>query len=152
LHLLYTGNRNLNFLTGLRPHELKITLMDWEGQTRYAHYDAFSVGAEADKFPLTLGDYSGNAGENSKRAKWSMLLRFMFQGTTTWHTITEGGSAPLTRTTIIGVAMTVPPDVKVAGGMAPAPEPTSTVYTFVDHTLAIGVVSFGTIGEAGATP
>ncbi|ELU16204.1 hypothetical protein CAPTEDRAFT_193954, partial [Capitella teleta] len=56
-------NRNLNFLTGLRSHELKITLMDWEGQTRYAHYDAFSVGAEADKFPLTLGDYSGNAGD-----------------------------------------------------------------------------------------
>ncbi|ELT87313.1 hypothetical protein CAPTEDRAFT_150062 [Capitella teleta] len=60
----WLGNRNLNFLTGLRPHELKITLMDWEGQTRYAHYDAFSVGAEADKFPLTLGDYSGDAGDS----------------------------------------------------------------------------------------
>ncbi|ELU18329.1 hypothetical protein CAPTEDRAFT_112123 [Capitella teleta] len=38
----WLGNRNLNFLTGLRSHELKITLMDWEGQTRYAHYDAFN--------------------------------------------------------------------------------------------------------------
>ncbi|ELU05396.1 hypothetical protein CAPTEDRAFT_105214, partial [Capitella teleta] len=63
------GNRNLNFLTELRPHKLKITLRDWQGQTRYANYGAFSVGPEADKFRLTLGNYSGDAGEDSKRAR-----------------------------------------------------------------------------------
>ncbi|ELU06225.1 hypothetical protein CAPTEDRAFT_109649, partial [Capitella teleta] len=59
----WLGNKNINQLTSQNAHELRINLRDWEGQTAYAHYDAFSVGTEATKFFLTLGAFSGNAGD-----------------------------------------------------------------------------------------
>ncbi|ELT96637.1 hypothetical protein CAPTEDRAFT_93993, partial [Capitella teleta] len=46
-----------------------IDLRDWVGETRYAHYSTFNVGTEADKFLLTIGGYSGDAGENPGRGR-----------------------------------------------------------------------------------
>ncbi|KAJ3605973.1 hypothetical protein NHX12_028016, partial [Muraenolepis orangiensis] len=47
-------------------HELRIDMEDFENSTAYAHYGTFGVGLfsvdpDEDGFPLTVGDYSGNA-------------------------------------------------------------------------------------------
>lgn len=39
-------------------------LVDAEGEKRYAHYSAFSVGSASEGFPLkVLGGYEGDAGD-----------------------------------------------------------------------------------------
>lgn len=47
---------------GLRS-ELRVDLLDADNHTLQAHYDDFRVGREEQFYPLTLGRYSGNAGE-----------------------------------------------------------------------------------------
>lgn len=47
---------------GLRS-ELRVDLLDADNRTLQAHYDDFRVGREEQFYPLTLGRYSGNAGE-----------------------------------------------------------------------------------------
>lgn len=37
-------------------------MSDFEGETRYAKYFTFFVGSPADKYRLTIGGYSGDAG------------------------------------------------------------------------------------------
>ena len=58
------GNDNLHLLTMSVRQILRIDLVDWEGNKRYAEYDNFRVGTEADKYTLiSLGKYSGDAGQ-----------------------------------------------------------------------------------------
>ncbi|XP_061402664.1 fibrinogen-like protein 1 [Musca vetustissima] len=46
------------------PQELMITLRDWENEERYARYDHFVIGSEAEEYALReLGEYSGTAGD-----------------------------------------------------------------------------------------
>ncbi|XP_059043335.1 angiopoietin-related protein 5-like isoform X1 [Mustela lutreola] len=47
---------------GLRS-ELRVDLLDADNHTLQAHYDDFRVGREEQFYPLTLGRYSGNAGD-----------------------------------------------------------------------------------------
>ncbi|XP_044085070.1 uncharacterized protein LOC122892510 isoform X2 [Neovison vison] len=47
---------------GLRS-ELRVDLLDADNRTLQAHYDDFRVGREEQFYPLTLGRYSGNAGD-----------------------------------------------------------------------------------------
>uniref|UniRef100_A0A1I8PRP3 Fibrinogen C-terminal domain-containing protein n=1 Tax=Stomoxys calcitrans TaxID=35570 RepID=A0A1I8PRP3_STOCA len=47
------------------PQELMIILKDFDGQTRYAKYDRFRIGSEAEKYALLeLGQYNGDAGDD----------------------------------------------------------------------------------------
>jgi hypothetical protein len=43
-------------------YELRVDLADWEGNTSYAVYDLFEVGDEVSNYRLTVGKYTGNAG------------------------------------------------------------------------------------------
>ncbi len=35
---------------------------DFEGESRYAHYNHFRIGDESTKYKLAVGDYNGDAG------------------------------------------------------------------------------------------
>ena len=43
-------------------YELRMDLAVWEGNLSYAVYDLFEVGDEVSNYLLTVGKYTGNAG------------------------------------------------------------------------------------------
>ncbi|XP_075149953.1 fibrinogen C domain-containing protein 1-like [Haematobia irritans] len=47
------------------PQELRIIIKDFNGQMRYAHYDLFRIGSEAEKYALLkVENYTGDAGND----------------------------------------------------------------------------------------
>lgn len=61
----FIGLEKLHRLTAIQPHELFVHLEDFEDEMRYAHYDNFRIGSEADAYELSsLGKYDGNAGNS----------------------------------------------------------------------------------------
>ncbi|EDW00929.1 ficolin-2 [Drosophila grimshawi] len=61
----FIGLNKLNALTAATANELYVYLEDFHGQSRFARYDTFAVGNEANRYGLnTLGWYSGNAGDS----------------------------------------------------------------------------------------
>ncbi|XP_073847165.1 ryncolin-4-like [Musca autumnalis] len=61
----FIGLDKLNKLTNSRPYELLIVMEDWENDCRYARYDQFIIGTEAEKYVLkSLGKYSGSAADS----------------------------------------------------------------------------------------
>ena len=65
VNLLYiSGNDYLNDITSQGQYTLRIDMEDFKEERRYAVYSSFAVGAEIDKYKLTLGPYSGNAGND----------------------------------------------------------------------------------------
>jgi len=48
-----------------RKYKLRVELEDFEGEKRYAEYSIFSVKSGTDKYRLTVGGYTGNAGIQS---------------------------------------------------------------------------------------
>ncbi|XP_060912288.1 fibrinogen gamma chain [Labrus mixtus] len=62
----WLGNEKIHQLTAgvTIPTVLRIELVDWEGNTRYADYTMFRVGPEVDNYRLTYGFYlGGDAGD-----------------------------------------------------------------------------------------
>ncbi|XP_063443145.1 angiopoietin-related protein 7-like [Mytilus trossulus] len=62
----WLGNDNIHKLTSSGRYELRVDLSDWEGGTWYAVYKTFKVENESSKYKLTVGDYSGTAGDSLK--------------------------------------------------------------------------------------
>ena len=60
----WAGNELLHRLTKERPMQLRIDLEDFDGNTAYALYNEFQVGAEEDKYRLHVFGYSGTAGDS----------------------------------------------------------------------------------------
>lgn len=66
------GNLNGEFWLGLdkihrltkTKNKLRVDLMDTTGSTAYAEYNMFSVSSERTKYKLSLGTYSGTAGDS----------------------------------------------------------------------------------------
>ncbi|VDI60368.1 Hypothetical predicted protein [Mytilus galloprovincialis] len=56
------GNKYLNFLTSKDKYELRVDLTDTNNKQTYALFQTFIVGDENSKYKLTIGDYSGTAG------------------------------------------------------------------------------------------
>ncbi|XP_045125466.1 ficolin-1-like [Portunus trituberculatus] len=54
----------LHQLTSTTLQQLRIDLHDYEGEHRWAKYGFFHVGAPETKFRLSVGSYSGNAGDS----------------------------------------------------------------------------------------
>ena len=58
------GNDNLHRLTASGDVTLRVDLEDFEGDIRYAEYKTFTVADEADKYRLSIGEYTGTAGDS----------------------------------------------------------------------------------------
>lgn len=61
------GLKQIHALSIQGNYELRIDLEDFENSTAHAQYGTFGVGLfsvdpDDDGYPLTVGDYSGNAG------------------------------------------------------------------------------------------
>ena len=61
----WLGNQNIHRITQQRDYELRIDMMDFEGEWRYAVFSDFKVGNASSNYQLTLGYYhDGNAGNS----------------------------------------------------------------------------------------
>ena len=73
------GLEKLHQMTASQPYELLIVLEDFDESKRYAKYDRFEIGTEAEQYELKkLGSYQGNAGDSlsyHKGSKFSTLDR-----------------------------------------------------------------------------
>ena len=61
----WLGLKKINCLTGAKPvAQLRVDLSDFEGRHKYAYYSHFSVGNPSTNYKLSVGGYSGTAGDS----------------------------------------------------------------------------------------
>ena len=60
----WLGLERIHCLTARGPTEVYIVLEAYDGTTAYAAYDRFSISDSETKYVLTLGTYSGTAGDD----------------------------------------------------------------------------------------
>ncbi|KAM8940014.1 LOW QUALITY PROTEIN: fibrinogen-like protein 1, partial [Pelodytes ibericus] len=60
----WIGNDNLHHLTLQGDYSLRIDLVDFEGQKRFAQYKSFRVGDEQSSYQMSCGEYAGTAGDS----------------------------------------------------------------------------------------
>ena len=60
----WLGNDIIHQITSLGNYMLKILLTDWRNVRSYAEYSVFCVADESDNYELTIGGYSGDAGDS----------------------------------------------------------------------------------------
>ncbi|XP_041709016.2 angiopoietin-1 isoform X2 [Coregonus clupeaformis] len=61
----WLGNEFVFLLTSQRPYNLRVELIDWDGQQAFSHYDCFYIGSEKQNYRLFLKSHSGTAGRQS---------------------------------------------------------------------------------------
>ena len=61
---LWLGLDKINRLTKEQSNTLRVDLGDFDGNTSYAQYTTFSVGDSTTEYTLTVGGYSGTAGDS----------------------------------------------------------------------------------------
>ena len=59
----WIGLETIHNLTQSITYKLRIHLEDFEGNTRYAEYSTFAISDEAHNYTLSIGTYSGTAGD-----------------------------------------------------------------------------------------
>ena len=59
----WLGMDTLNNITSEKDYMLRVEVENFAGEKRYADYDKFTIGDEKQNYKLTLGTYSGNAGD-----------------------------------------------------------------------------------------
>ncbi|KAI8489367.1 hypothetical protein Bbelb_328100 [Branchiostoma belcheri] len=59
----WLGLENMYRLTSQDAYELYIELEDWDSEVKYAKYSSFSVGSSSSNYRLSVGGYSGTAGD-----------------------------------------------------------------------------------------
>jgi len=60
----WLGNDNLHRLTAADDVMLRVDVEDFDDDIRYAEYSTFKVADEDDKYRLSIGGYSGTAGDS----------------------------------------------------------------------------------------
>ena len=60
----WLGLDKIHRLTASRPSELRVEVGDWSGGRAYAKYSSFGVGDEQSLYQLSVGSYSGSAGDS----------------------------------------------------------------------------------------
>ncbi|XP_038069362.1 ficolin-2-like isoform X2 [Patiria miniata] len=63
----WLGNDNLHRLTAQDDYVLRVDLTDFEDDSKYAVYNSFGVADLSDSYRLSLGQYSGTAGDSLTR-------------------------------------------------------------------------------------
>uniref|UniRef100_A0A8W8IQP6 Fibrinogen C-terminal domain-containing protein n=1 Tax=Magallana gigas TaxID=29159 RepID=A0A8W8IQP6_MAGGI len=58
----WLGNEGVHLLTAKTKQELRVDLQKFSGEKAYAKYSRFTVGSESEKYKLSVGGYSGTAG------------------------------------------------------------------------------------------
>ena len=53
-------------------YELTVELGDWDGNIKYAKYSTFRIGNKTEKYKLTIGGYSGDAGKDSPSSMYAV--------------------------------------------------------------------------------
>ena len=69
----WLGLDKINRLTQKGFNSLQVELGDFDGNTRYAQYTTFSVGDSTTEYTLTVGGYSGTAGDS---LNWPNGMKF----------------------------------------------------------------------------
>ena len=59
----WLGNEKIHAITSTGRYELRVDLK-YNGQSKYARYDRFSIADESNNYKLTVGSYSGTAGDS----------------------------------------------------------------------------------------
>ena len=60
----WLGLKKISCLTGAKPvAQLRVELADYEGRQKYARYRYFSVDSASANYKLSVGGYSGTAGD-----------------------------------------------------------------------------------------
>ena len=62
----WLGKDNIHRLTATHDVILRIDMEDFDGNITYAKYTTFQVTDEAEKYRITIGGYSGTAGDSMK--------------------------------------------------------------------------------------
>ena len=71
----WLGLKKISCLTGAKPvAQLRICLADFEGRHKYAHYSYFTVGNPNTNYTLSVGGYSGTAGDSLHAVHHGMLF------------------------------------------------------------------------------
>ncbi|XP_008409610.1 fibroleukin-like, partial [Poecilia reticulata] len=65
----WLGNNKMHLLTRDRDMELRVELEDFDGVTEHAQYEHFRVASERLRYRLTVGGYSGTAGDALRFSK-----------------------------------------------------------------------------------
>lgn len=60
----WLGNEFLHILTSKRTYRLRIDMENFEGESRYAEYAVFNIQSADNNYTLTIGNYSGDAGDS----------------------------------------------------------------------------------------
>ncbi|XP_052706779.1 uncharacterized protein LOC128182222 [Crassostrea angulata] len=60
----WLGNEDIHLLTSKTKQELRVDLQKFSGEKAYAKYSRFTVGRESEKYKLSVGGYSGTAGDS----------------------------------------------------------------------------------------
>ncbi|XP_076030158.1 fibrinogen-like protein 1 isoform X1 [Oratosquilla oratoria] len=72
----WLGNENMHVLSYHKRYVLRAELEDWEGSMRWAQYASFQVDSADDKYKLTLGTYTGDAGDSMTVSNGSKFSAF----------------------------------------------------------------------------
>ncbi|XP_066264951.1 uncharacterized protein [Branchiostoma lanceolatum] len=59
----WLGNENIHLLTSQTNYKLRVDLMDWDGDSRFAEYSSFRVSGESYQYRLYVTGYTGTAGD-----------------------------------------------------------------------------------------
>ena len=70
----WLGLGKINRLTKEQSNTLRVDLGDFDGNTSYAQYTTFSVGDSTTEYILTVGGYSGTAGQGWGQVHWYLYL------------------------------------------------------------------------------
>ncbi|CAC5424786.1 Fibrinogen-like protein 1,Fibrinogen-like protein A,Ryncolin-2,Ryncolin-4,Ficolin-2,Ryncolin-1,Ryncolin-3,Ficolin-1,Fibroleukin [Mytilus coruscus] len=59
----WLGNKYLHILTSIKNTEMRVDMENFKGEKRNAKYATFKIGDTGSKYKLTIGGFSGNAGD-----------------------------------------------------------------------------------------
>ena len=129
----WLGLGKIDRLTKEQSNTLRVDLGDFDGNTSYAQYTTFSVGNSITEYILTVGGYSGTAGDSL----------------TGQHNVTEFSTRDndMTAGRIIVASIML-----VAGGFLPASMYISMVFIIIIQLLVHLMVFFGPLEKVSVIP